>query len=293
MLDRLLDRVRSVVGSGPVATTRRVLDRYSAAGGGLLAGGLAYAALFAIVPALLLVAGVTGLVISDPDTRARVVDTIAGVLPPVRDLAAVVLAEASRDATPVSLVGALALVWGASRFAVVFEVAIARVTGGARHRSLLRSNLDALLAVILVVVAILAATVVAGLLAFLDAGASTGFLAVLDRGLGLALTILPITMAVGAVAAAYRVVPLPRPGWRAVAIPAVVVGLVLVALGRTFIFLAPRLIGAAALLGTLASLFAALAWLSLSFQVLLVGAAWTAEREAGSARSGPTRGRGD
>jgi uncharacterized BrkB/YihY/UPF0761 family membrane protein len=45
------------------------------------------------------------------------------------------------------------------------------------------------------------------------------------------------------------------------------------------VFIAPRLIGAAAVLGTVAAVFATLAWLGLSFQALLLGAAWVAERE--------------
>ena len=257
-----------------------MLDRYALAGGGLLAGGLAFAALFAIVPALLLVAGVAGVVIQDPEARGRVVNTIAGVMPPVRELADTVLAEADRAAAPVSLIGLAALLWGASRFVVAFQDAMARIMGGTRRRSLLRSNLAALLAVILLVGAILASTIVAGVLAFLEAGQSVGIVAVLGLGLSLALGLLPIVVAIGAVAIAYRVVPLPGPSWRSLALPALVVGLVLTLLARTFIFLAPRLIGAVALLGTLASLFAALAWLALSFQALLIGAAWTAEREA-------------
>jgi uncharacterized BrkB/YihY/UPF0761 family membrane protein len=49
-------------------------------------------------------------------------------------------------------------------------------------------------------------------------------------------------------------------------------------LARVFVFVAPRLIGAAALLGTLATAFAALAWLALSFQAVLLGAAWVRDR---------------
>jgi membrane protein len=257
-----------------------VLDRYSQAGGGLLAGGLAYAALFAIVPALLLIAGVAGIVIVDPAGRASIVDTISGVMPPVRDLVNTVLAEADRDAAPVSLLGVGLLLWGASRFVVAFQDAMAIIMGGARRRSLLRSNLGALLAVIFLVGAILVSTVVAGLSAFLDAGESAGIVAVIDQGLSLALGLMPIVVAIVAVCVAYRVVPLPGPSWRALLIPAFVVGVVLTMLARVFIFVAPRLIGAAALLGTLASIFAALAWLALSFQAVLIGAAWVADREA-------------
>ena len=55
-----------------------------------------------------------------------------------------------------------------------------------------------------------------------------------------------------------------------------------------FAFLAPRLIGAAALLGTLATVFAALAWLALSFQALLLGAAWVRDRAERYAPPGAT-----
>ena len=71
---------------------------------------------------------------------------------------------------------------------------------------------------------------------------------------------------------------MPSPRWGAVLIPGVSVALALTILARVFAFLAPRLIGAAALLGTLATVFAALAWLALSFQALLLGAAWVRDR---------------
>ncbi|MES1239550.1 MAG: YhjD/YihY/BrkB family envelope integrity protein, partial [Chloroflexota bacterium] len=101
-----------------VVALRRILDRYGAAGGGLLAGGLAYAALFAIVPGVVLLAGVAGLVYADPAAREQAVAVLAGVLPPLRDVVDAVLAEVARSAAPVSIVGAIALLWGTSRFVV-------------------------------------------------------------------------------------------------------------------------------------------------------------------------------
>ena len=263
-----------------MASARRVLDRYGNASGGLLAGGLAYAALFAIVPAIFLAMGLVGTLVHDAATREAIVDTIAGVLPPLRDVATVVLGEASVDAAPVSILGLVALLWGASRFAVAFQDAVGRVTGGDRRRSLLRRNLAALSAVLLVIGAIVAGTVAAGLAAFLDAGAALGLVAIVDAGVSLVFQVLPILATFGAVALVYRLVPLPAPRWQSIAIPAITAGVALTVLARLFVFLAPRLIGAAALLGTLASVFAALAWLSLSFQAILLGAAWIAEREA-------------
>jgi membrane protein len=258
--------------------TRRVLDRYDSAGGGLLAGGLAYAALFAIVPAVLLIAGVVGLVVADAASREALIETVVGVLPPMRELIEVVLNEVAREAAPVSIVGAVVLVWGTSRFVVAFQGAIARVMGGDRRRGLLASNLVALGAVVLMIGAILLSSVLSGVVAFLEAGQAIGVIPFLGDALGLTLELLPVVATIAAVVLVYRVVPVPAPRWGAVIVPGVTVGLVLTILARLFAFLAPRLIGAAALLGTLATVFAALAWLALSFQALLLGAAWVRDR---------------
>ncbi|HWO49611.1 MAG TPA: hypothetical protein VNM42_07050, partial [Solirubrobacterales bacterium] len=57
------------------------------------------------------------------------------------------------------------------------------------------------------------------------------------------------------------------------------VGVVIVLLSQLFVFLAPRLVGIAALAGSLATAFIALAWLSFTFQALLYGAAWVRVRD--------------
>ncbi len=264
---------------GPVAEALRVFNRYGAAGGGILAGGLAYSALFAIVPAILLIAGIVGLLTHDPATRSDVVRTIGQVMPPLRDLIGIILDDAADNAASGSIVGLVALAWGASRFAVAFQDAIARLMGG-QPRGGLMKNVGAFAAVSLLIAALLAETALAGVAAFLDAGQTIAMLVVLGRALALALALLPAVAAFVAIAVVYRIVPYPRPSWRDVGAPAIVVGLALTVLGRVFILIAPRLIGSAALLGALASAFAALAWLGLSFQAILIGAAWVGERSA-------------
>jgi uncharacterized BrkB/YihY/UPF0761 family membrane protein len=92
---------------------------------------------------------------------------------------------------------------------------------------------------------------------------------------------------------AYRIVPPRSPTWRAVRLPAVAVGVAIVALGQVFVFVAPRLVGVASVAGPLGAAFIALAWLSLTFQALLMGAAWVRVRDeragspGGSALAGP------
>jgi membrane protein len=255
-----------------------VLDRYGSAGGGLLAGGLAYAALFAIVPGVLLLAGIVGLFVGDATERAKFVDVLVGVLPPLRDLIQAVLDEAARSAGPVSIVGAVVLIWGTSRFAVAFQDAIARVMGGDRQRGVLARNLGALGAVALMIGAIVASTLLSGVLAFIEAGEAAGVLQVVGAALAFTLGWLPVVATVAAMILVYRIVPTPGPPWRAVILPGIAAGLALTIVARIFAFLAPRLIGAAALVGTLATAFAALAWLALSFQAILLGAAWVRDR---------------
>lgn len=281
-------RLAAVLGWGPVVLVRGVLDRYNTAGNGLLAGGLAYSALFAIVSLAALMAGIVGLVVDDEARRAAVVAAIADVLPPLRDVVGLILEEAASAAGAISVLGGLTLVWGASRFAVAFEDAMGRIFGGERRRGFVTRNAAALVAVVgLIGVAVLGA-VLAGLSSFLDVaearnGPVVGFV------VGTALAVVPSVLAVATIGLVYRLVPVLAPRWRAIVPPAIVVAIVLTVLTRVFVFIAPRLVGAAATIGALATAFAALAWLSLSFQAILLGAAWVRHRDTawGEPDSGP------
>lgn len=255
-----------------------MVGRYSAASGGLLAGGLAYAALVAIVPTIVLLVGVAGLVWSDPAERAQVVVILARVLPPLRDVLDAVLRDAAGGAGTVTVVGALALVWGASRFVVAFEDAIARVMGLEHRRGFLATNVIAFGAVAVMVGAVVATVLLAGVSSFVDAARAAGLPQFAGDAIQAGFGFVPPAVVLVALGVVYRYLPIVRPSVRAVLPPAVAVGLGLALIARAFVFLAPRLIGLAAVVGTLASAFAALAWLALSFQAILLGAAWVRER---------------
>jgi membrane protein len=196
----------------------------------------------------------------------------------MRELIQVVLDEVANAAGPVSVIGAVILIWGTSRFAVSFQDALARVMGGDRRRGVLGSNLVAIGAVVLMIGAIVASTLLSGVLAFLEAGAAIGALPIVGQAIPIVLGLLPVVATVVATILVYRYVPVPAPRWRALIVPGIAAGLALTVVARIFVFLAPRLIGAAALLGSLATAFAALAWLALSFQAILLGAAWVRDR---------------
>ena len=61
--------------------------------------------------------------------------------------------------------------------------------------------------------------------------------------------------------------------------PSILVGIVLAGFAQVFTFIGPRLTHTAAIYGTFVAFFAILAWLSISFNVLLLGASWTRVRE--------------
>ena len=93
------------------------------------------------------------------------------------------------------------------------------------------------------------------------------------------LLVLPVVLSSLALAVVYRARAAGPPGRsRRSLIPAVTIGIGLVLLTRAFAVLAPRVLGANFVYGTLGAIFVALAWLGLAYTVILIGAAWVRER---------------
>lgn len=269
-----------------VGELRAAAERYGGIGGGLVAGGVAYAALFAVVPAALLAIGVVGLAVEDPAARDRAAEVLAGFLPPLRGLIQSLLAEAAAGAVSLSLVGVVGLLWGASRFAVAFELAISLAIGDTGRRGTLERNVLAFVAVLAIVGGVLLAAIGQG-----AADAIDGALAPAARLplVGLALRAVPPIGLGLAIALAYRVVPVGDAPWRAILGPAMGVAAVLTVLARVFVSLAPILVGSAAAVGSLATAFIGLAWFGASFQGILFGAAWVGVRAGRQPGESPTR----
>jgi membrane protein len=279
ILERFLDRPG-------VALLRAVLDVYSRAPGGLLANGLAFAALFAAFPVALVTLGVAGWIVDDPTIQARLARAIGALLPPLRDLVDQALQTLSDGAAITSAVGLVGLVWTVSQFYVTLDVAFARIFADRQERNVLRRTARGFVSVA-GLVGVIAALIVGGSLAAAAEAllpSSSPSLASLGR----VLSSVPVVTVIGVVAISivYRVVPPRSPSWNAAWLPAVVAGVAIVALSQVFLFVAPRLIGAALVAGSLATAFIALAWLSFTFQALLLGAAWVRVREDRALGSG-------
>jgi uncharacterized BrkB/YihY/UPF0761 family membrane protein len=80
------------------------------------------------------------------------------------------------------------------------------------------------------------------------------------------------------VLALYRLVPTAPPSLRAALPAAIVAGVGIGLLTNLFSLLAPLLIGGLSGFGVVATVFGALVWLNLSYQILLFGAAWARVR---------------
>lgn len=283
----LLDRVRRwrVIGAA-----LEVVAEYDRAGGGLVAAGLAYEALFALVPALLLGIGAVGLLL-DPGRATAVARAVGVVAPPLESLAVAALDEVRRGAVAFSGVGILGLAWGASRLYRALDSAIGRIFRTAPQRSTVGRAVRGLVAVAGGLAGAVGLAVLLGVVTALQAGPLADAPPV-GRPLRILLpSVLGVIGLAALAAAVYRWVPTRHVPWSALGPPAIGVGLAIAAFSQLFAILAPRLIGVGVLVGSAVGLLAALIWLGFVFQVLLLGAAWTRRRLGGAARDGAPEGR--
>jgi membrane protein len=259
---------------------RAVLDAYDAAGGGLASGGLAYTALVALLPGLLLALTILGLLLPNIANREAVVAAIAAAVPPLEDVAREALAQVSAGAVPTGIIAIAALLWGSSRFYSSLDTAFARLDRGGPSRGPFHQLFRGFGVTVLVLLApaaiIVTGAVVDAVLALIPGSDRLhGFVVWLLDAASPLLALLLFPLSAGLV---YRYLPARRIPVRALRVPALVAGLAMAAFTSLFGLLAPRLVGAAALYGAFVAVFALLAWLSIGFTILLLGAAWSVVR---------------
>ncbi|MFL5755344.1 MAG: YihY/virulence factor BrkB family protein [Chloroflexota bacterium] len=266
-----------------VQRIQTVLDTFNKAGGGLLAGGLAYAALFALLPALLLVFSVLGFAVEDPKRRAEIIERVAEAVPPLEQLIRASLDQVVTGRVPSSVIGIIGLLWGASRFYGSLDDAMARIFHDAPVRGVVERSARGLLSILLLLVLFIGGLAVTG--AASVAMERQVFGAQLEEATGsfwrVAGPVLAVVVYIVGVGLIYRLVPDRHVPWRALLLPALVVGALLGLFTELFALIAPRIIGSAALYGTFVAIFAALIWLGTGFQILLIGAAWVRLRIGG------------
>lgn len=274
-------------GRAGIARLRAVLAVYDRAGGGLVAAGLAYTSLLAVLPAMLLSLSAIGWIMGSEAEREQVVALIAGALPPLEDVARVAFEQVSSGAAPTSLLALATLLWGSSRLYANLDTALARVFRGAPRRSPVAQTVRGV-ALVGILVVLPVALVTVGSVVTWAQGLGPTWLGegLLPRALEALSPVGSLLAFVAAVALCYRFVPSQGVPWRALRLPAVTTGTALAVFTQLYAFIAPRLVGVAAVYGTFVAAFALLAWLSVAFNLLLLGAAWTACRMPATADAG-------
>jgi membrane protein len=275
---RIVPRIDALFRLGAVRTASTVMYLYGQSGGGVLSSGLAARALFALLPALLLLVAGIGFVIRDPATEERLFEVLSGLAPPVRDLLSESLRVIADGALQVTLLGVLLLLWAAAGFFQTLDDVFAVVLGERHRRGALGR---AILGVIgtLVALAAIGGSAVVGVIAWNLAERLIGTVDPLWARL-----LLPIVVALvvaAAIAVAYRLVPKRRPSWRAISMPAIVAGVAISLLTQLFTLIAPQLAGVASLYGAIAAVFVVLAWLQLGAQAVVIGIVWVGMRAFG------------
>ena len=260
-----------------VRRPRLVMEIYGKAGGSLLAEGLAYSALFAGLTGLLLAFGVLGYLVPSDADRQPIIDAFSGGLAPFASIAQGSLQTAAANAGTFSLVGLAGLAWGTSHFYGSLDQAIALIFNRTKARGPIDQILRGFVSLFLLAGGLVSGVAISALGAAIRSRLHGGeeLLNAFDSFAFPLLTAVVIVVAVGIV---YRVVPNTRVPFSVLRLPALVAGIAITLLAELLVFLAPLLTGSLSVFGGVATVFAALAWLHLAFQVLLIGAAWTRVR---------------
>jgi membrane protein len=276
-VERLQKLALPIFGSGRVVRARAVIDRYNAHGGGLLAAGIAYNTLFAILPMALFGGAVLGFFVTDPTGLANVTSALVEWAPPLASVVDEILRGLATASPSLSIIGLVGMAWGATRLFASLEMGIGAMFAEAPQRGIVSRTLRRVASVLVVagiVVAVFLSTSVASFVSEL------GLIGGDAAGLGVIVLLLGLPMVVASLALAivYRVLPPVRPGVSAFLMPAVTIGVALVILTRLFAVITPRALGANFVYGTLGAIFVALFWLGLAYSMILIGAAWVRER---------------
>lgn len=251
-----------------VARVLAVLDIAGQAGAGLFAAALAYSTMFAIIPLVLLMAGVLGWLVEDPVQRQELLNKLIGYFPPLEAFFSSTLDGAAAARGALSLVGLIGLIWGSSNFYAGLDEVMRRIfTGGG-----VRGQFDRRFRGILTVVGLMVILVLTVLLSSVWALVNqlVGDLAVWSY----AVPIVALAVFVVVVLIIYLLVPTAPPSIRAALPPAIIAGLGIGLLTNLFGVLAPWLVGGLSAFGVIATAFGVLIWLNFSYQMLLYGAAW-------------------
>ena len=131
-----------------IARVIRVIDIAGAAGVGLFAAALAYSTMFALIPLVLLMAGVLGWLIEDPTQRQELLAQLIGYFPPLAEFFSAALNGVVSARGVLSVVGIVGLLWGSSNFYAGLDEVMRRIFPGGNVRGPIDRRLRGIITVV-------------------------------------------------------------------------------------------------------------------------------------------------
>ena len=250
-----------------------VIETANAAGAPLLAMALAYTTMFAILPGIILLAGVLGWLIEDPLARAALLRELVAYVPPLTPVFSGSLETLVRERGTLSIIGLVGLLWGASNFYAALDDVMRRMFPGGGVRGFVSIRGRGAITVLVLVALVAGIVALSGLWAIIQN--TVGDLA---EGLSWLLPLLSMALSTLVVLGTYLWIPTAPPSLRAALPPAIFAGIGIGLLTSLFTALAPVLVGGLSGFGVLTTVFAAFVWLNLVFQLMIWGAAWARYR---------------
>lgn len=271
---RLARWIARIGGDSRAVELRDLLDEFSEIGGDLLSAALALRAMVGFLVSLLLLAVLVGVLSDDPTVRAAIVERVARVVPgldgPVRSM----LRELSSGRVTYSALALLGLAWWTGGLYGALDDALRRVFPGGRSRSMVERRARGLFAVVLMFGSVMLLLVLGAALATVEGGHLP-----VDLAAWRVLNPLLSALFAGAVIlAVFRVVPTAPPSIRAAWLPALAAGIAVEAMTAAYALIAPHLVGALSVFGTVAALIGTLLWLAWVFRVILLAGLWACRR---------------
>ena len=147
-LDQTIQRVLRIK---VIRISLAVVDTAGQAGAPLFAAALAFTTLFAIVPLLLLFAGVLGWLIQDAAQRDALLVQLVGYFPPLADVLSGSLEGVVRERGTLSIIGLVGLLWGASAYYAALDEVMRRLFPGGTVRGFISQRVRGVVTVLVLV----------------------------------------------------------------------------------------------------------------------------------------------
>ena len=278
-LDRLL--------GGRLSLVVRTAIAFDQDGGALMARSIAYYALFAVFPAILVLIVAASTTLDSEEVQEAVMALVAEHMPIALDLVADNLAHLVRTRETVGLIAVIGLIWSASGvFSAIFR-SVNRAWGIPKSKLFLSEKLYGLIMVSLIGILFLFTLPIDSIVSLARAwqvellgvqpAATLTAQAGSNRLVGWLSALVPAVLSVGAFVLMYRTMPRTRVRWRDVWLGGLIAGLLWQAGQKLFAWYLVNFATYNVIYGSVGAIIAFLLWAYLSAQIFLLGAEFTAE----------------